>query len=108
MSAAGAQAIIAYTSGAPVLRAGRIGLHVEVQKPDETEHAELVDFLVGDSQLPLDSGAHAALVSETAGSSRADLRMLWQSLRMQAGKRVAPLELHESDIREAIALSRRA
>ena len=68
-----------------VLRSGRLGVHLEVDNPDDGRRAELLAALWGAHGLELDADLAAELAQSTDGWSAADIVMLVS----EAGSRAA-------------------
>lgn len=66
-----------------ILRAGRLGLHIEIPLPGEAERLAEIEAFCGEVGVSLRPDDAAWLAGETPGYSGADLRTLASVLRMQ-------------------------
>jgi transitional endoplasmic reticulum ATPase len=66
-----------------ILRAGRLGLHIEVSLPDEADRRTQLETFARESHLTVESKDLDWLAERTSGFSGADLRLVLGLVRMQ-------------------------
>jgi len=66
-----------------VLRAGRLGLHIEIPLPDAADRRRQVELFCHETRVALSSEDIAWLAERTEGYSGADLRTLTSVLHLQ-------------------------
>ncbi|HXP94712.1 MAG TPA: AAA family ATPase [Candidatus Binatia bacterium] len=68
-----------------ILRAGRLGLHIEIPLPGAADRRAQIEAFAGESNLGLEDADLEWLAKRTQGFSGADLRLLLSLVRMQSG-----------------------